>query len=547
MKKFISFVLAITMLVQPTTIFAIENSSNSEVVMDGGITSSNTDVDYNQTQQISTTSELVTTQTTNVATPLTTTVNYTMGTPMPEAKWGSAYIQLGQYLYVIGGRASTGFTSSNLRYDMKNNTWATMAPLPRNVGYLRGATDGRYIYVVGGSIAELWVYDTVTNIWSTRTYPHNSHLTEVQYYYNTLEGVGYLYFFGGDGDFPDHALSKMCYKYNLNTQVYTRIADMPIGGDDRASVIHNGKVYITGGATNIPRTYINNIQIYDIPTNTWSQGTPMSTTQFFHTAFLNNGNIFSVGGAGTQIYNIKHNVWVQGTIPSPAYFPSAGFYNSKAFIIGGGANTGSFYDTVYICDLPNTDFDVTINSNVSGVTYTLSGDSTATGVINSGDKLNLPMGLYNVTLSKVGYQSVSTGNFLLTESTSKTVNLSLLNYNITGKLVDQWSKPVGGVTVTYNGVSTTTNASGIYTLTTTYQPTAKSITFSKTGYGPLSASTVLTGNTDLGSKTLTKQFFTVSGVVKDVKGNVIKNALIQINGSSITTDQDGKYSIDIYQ
>jgi len=82
-------------------------------------------------------------------------------------------------IYAFGGLKTwdpeeTYHTSGEI-YDPETNTWSPMADMPMGLGRFGAATDGRYIYVVGGTNDDFWYthldvvlrYDTQTDTWTT--------------------------------------------------------------------------------------------------------------------------------------------------------------------------------------------------------------------------------------------------------------------------------------------------------------------------------------------------------------------------------------------
>jgi len=118
---------------------------------------------------------------------------------------------------------------------------------------------------------------------------------------------------------------------------------------------------------------------------------------------------------------------------------------------------------------------------------------------------------------------------------------------VTGIVTDEGGNPISGATVDAGGaVSTTTNASGNYTLSGAPAGLVY-VTASKSGYTSIShlvdlvAGTTVTRNFTLPSATGTG---TLSGLVTDaLNGNPIEGALVSIAGYSTTTDAAGNYSI----
>jgi hypothetical protein len=84
------------------------------------------------------------------------------GAPIPEAAFASGYMQVGQYLYLVGGN-STDSPAYNVavaqRYDMATNTWAQIEfPSARGMGFAL-AHSGDQLYAIGGDLDGNDYYD----------------------------------------------------------------------------------------------------------------------------------------------------------------------------------------------------------------------------------------------------------------------------------------------------------------------------------------------------------------------------------------------------
>jgi hypothetical protein len=188
----------------------------------------------------------------------------------------------------------------------------------------------------------------------------------------------------------------------------------------------------------------------------------------------------------------------------------------------------------------------TINGNVKSSTGTaISGASvgfgggTATTDANGNYTLNgVPVGTVQLVASASGFQSVtqsvtvsggatSTANFTLTAGAAKGT--------VTGKITNASSGAiVSGATVSWSGGTTTSNTSGIYTLTNVTAGT-QNITAVKTGY---LSRTLATNVTSGGTATLNIPIATAGKITVKVvasNGTVVSGATVTIKGGSIAT------------
>ncbi len=117
-------------------------------------------------------------------------------------------------------------------------------------------------------------------------------------------------------------------------------------------------------------------------------------------------------------------------------------------------------------------------------------------------------------------------------------------YVIQGTIKDQWGNIVQGVNVSFNGVSTTTNSIGQYTLEV--KGTTDNLVISKNGYTTTTISKTINSDTNLGTMTLNKNYYNVQGQVVNSKGQAIPNATVKINSMySAVTNSSGVYEIEI--
>lgn len=126
---------------------------------------------------------------------------------------------------------------------------------------------------------------------------------------------------------------------------------------------------------------------------------------------------------------------------------------------------------------------------VAGATVAYSGGSTTTSAAGSYLLANLPAGTYTVSVSAAGYGSASSSATVVNgQQTTLNFGLAASPGQISGTVTNATTgQPIGGATVSYSGGSTTTNASGQYTLANVTAGTV-AVTAGAAGFGNQSAS-----------------------------------------------------------
>lgn len=152
-------------------------------------------------------------------------------------------------------------------------------------------------------------------------------------------------------------------------------------------------------------------------------------------------------------------------------------------------------------------------------------------------------GLWTVTATKTGYLPIT-----------QDINVSDADYNLdlvfqiqlTGTVVNQFGTPVNNFNVAYNGANVYTDNTGKFVVTQNYGADAFDLVLSLGNYTTFTMPSVERSiSEDLGTITVHKEFYTVTGKALDKKGNPIPNGKVTIMGVSGTTDANGNYSINI--
>lgn len=222
---------------------------------------------------------------------------------------------LGGKWYVIGGLG--GGSPGKLQiYDPASSAWTSGPDMPYDGGSVSSAVIGGKIYVAGGIVGatpsqpagagttrRAAVFDPAVNRWSfVRSMPKG-----VNHAASATDGRK-LYVFGGRGGtnvVGNGVGIVQVYDPARNKWTSSRertIAAMPIGrGGTGKAVYDGGKFYVTGGETTDGPGATDNgvykrVDVFDIRTNSWSQGPAMPTARHGVFPVLHAGRIYVAAG-----------------------------------------------------------------------------------------------------------------------------------------------------------------------------------------------------------------------------------------------------------
>lgn len=192
--------------------------------------------------------------------------SWAMLPPMSVARNGLAVATVGDSLFAIGGRTGPTPLSGNAldvveMYDIVNQVWTTVAPLPSPRADLAAAAMGGKIYVFGGfdysttpktALGDVDVYDPNTDTWSTAPadmptprgalYAVGTKGNEV-YVIGGHVGGAFNTAPGGTGTIVE------AYKVSSDTwKDYSNFSYMPTARAEACVASHGGRIYMIGGA-----------------------------------------------------------------------------------------------------------------------------------------------------------------------------------------------------------------------------------------------------------------------------------------------------------
>jgi hypothetical protein len=139
-------------------------------------------------------------------------------------------------------------------------------------------------------------------------------------------------------------VSNKTWRYDTVSNSWTRLADIPAGGDGPTATCYNGKIYVMGGNGS------NQFHIYDVGTDAWTSGPALPRGVAGAAAAAWDGKVYLVGGDDdfapstgvsdrVDVYDIAASAWLGTATPLPVATTNAGFVQVGADLyLAGGWN-----------------------------------------------------------------------------------------------------------------------------------------------------------------------------------------------------------------
>jgi N-acetylneuraminic acid mutarotase len=190
---------------------------------------------------------------TPTATPCASVGVWTEQSSYPIAVSGHAVASVAGNLYSFGGIANNAAIANAYKYSPATNTWTPIASLPAPRAWFSAASDGTYIYLLGGvdqnfnTTATLWRYDPVSNTYNT-TLPS---YTIPTYFHACAYLNAKVYRIAGRAIGTDFHVEV----YDIATNSWSMAANYPFANHSLMAVALGSYIYAGGGNASPDKTW----------------------------------------------------------------------------------------------------------------------------------------------------------------------------------------------------------------------------------------------------------------------------------------------------
>ncbi|WP_086930741.1 Kelch repeat-containing protein [Agarilytica rhodophyticola] len=274
-------------------------------------------------------------------------------------------------IYIGGGipKDDANFTNSFRRYNVEENVWEELSPMPERRHHVTTSAMDDYIYAIGGFTGafpywqaqdSIYIYSLQNGKWIEGVNlpsPRGEHIS--------VEINGKIYVIGGrvrsSADakhFTEHHDTKLNEIFDPKTKRWMQGAPAPTARNSAAAAAIDSKIYVVGGRQNqtdkngeMPIANLPNLEIYDTKTNKWESESVMPLAQGGLAATSANGKLYVFGGekwypnqkvfANAWVYNPLTDRWqALPDMPTPRHGLAAAVLNNTIHVFGGATVNG---------------------------------------------------------------------------------------------------------------------------------------------------------------------------------------------------------------
>ncbi len=227
----------------------------------------------------------------------------------------------GSNIYVCGGYTNgLGSTSQVEKYNISSNSWTLFSNTSLPIRFSSAEVVGNKLYIWNGLSNNSAV--NFNNKIETIYIPTGTIISSIDnplpvYAGGSSVWQGNIYSFGGTSNLtvsPTFATSGDCnklYMFDTTLQIWIELANMPQSKETKGEIV-DGKLYTIGGfSANVVSTSIDR---YDIQTNTWTHMMDMPVGISGHSTSVYQNKIWCVGDYSNQTsigyYDIDNNQFV---------------------------------------------------------------------------------------------------------------------------------------------------------------------------------------------------------------------------------------------
>lgn len=283
---------------------------------------------------------------------ITLATNWTSQMSASTSLYASGTVVYNDKIYSFGGCAlvngvATYYNNTRV-YDPFTNAWTELAPFTTGRCTPQVFLIGSKVYVLGGSntaaLTDVQEYDIPTNTWKTMS----SFLNRGSYA-SYVTARGNIYILGGYTSVYFDDIQEFNPTAGPTGTWTVKSAKFPTKRGMMTAVTDNNIIYAMSGYTG--SIALNNLYAYDPVTDTLTELAPLVNGRYYATSYLFNNTIYLAGGYGggykndLQAYDILTNTWsTKSTMPVASYNSILSMADSDYLVMFGGY-MGTGYNT----------------------------------------------------------------------------------------------------------------------------------------------------------------------------------------------------------
>lgn len=263
---------------------------------------------------------------------------------LPEGYNGGEAVSLNNEIYFVAGRTKTSKSASFYKYNPKTNQWKKLADVPKPATNFALAVANEKIYAIGGDIFQNAnrEYDPKTNSWKLlKPMPTPRQHINCGVYENEI------YIAGGLTSWQN--ITKKHEVFNTATNTWSEKAAIPYLVQNASVVTVDSLIYVIGGAGTKENIWgdVWTVETYNINTNKWKRINDLPQLLFGTAAVVVNKKIIVLGGQTlidgkddtskkVFIYKPKSGQWLETSpLPIKNVFFACTTIGNKIYVIGG--------------------------------------------------------------------------------------------------------------------------------------------------------------------------------------------------------------------
>ncbi|RCL77666.1 MAG: hypothetical protein DBW69_02745 [PS1 clade bacterium] len=282
------------------------------------------------------------------------------GDTFSQAVPESGATSLNGTVYLLSGSSGTGFKRFFEAYNIVEDGWRPLTPIPVDRTQFSVAAGSGQIVVTGGRVAgtseatkSSWMFSTAKSYWTQIT-----SMPGRRYEHMTAIIGNFLYVFGGAGDDTDKI-----YRYNLGSGEWSILpGTMPVTLSQAGIAVAGSDIIIAGGMTATGQAS-REIHVFNVQSLNWRRLPSLPFGLIAPAVGVLSDGVHVVGGYSNEpqktydlhfLLSDKARKWQKKqSLPEARHHAGYAVLNDRLIIMGGAVGSGFFApftatDTVYI-------------------------------------------------------------------------------------------------------------------------------------------------------------------------------------------------------